>query len=404
VTVPDRQAIALRCDPEGIVERLLVDEIGASQHIGPGRSFVNAVDPASKDEAHNFLSTIARELVAFDREIRLRGSDAGLAVILHVTGLAMPANRILVVGARTFSAAAALLSDLLPDNPPTTHALTASFRAWSQWAGWRPAQEHEFYDELSRINNELVNARRELTKRNAELARADAEKNQFLGMVAHDIRNPLTVIQAYSEFLSELQGRVIGPRELQFINSIGRSSELILGLVDDLLDTSQIAAGRLILNKRPTDLNALIEHNLSLNRVLAERRQVRLDYKSTAKFSNVLLDVRKIDQVLNNLVENAIKVSPPQGTVAVRLSREDDSALLRVTDQGPGIPAEELEVIFQPFRQGHLGTAKEGKSAGLGLAIANSIARGHGGRLWAESMPPNGASFFVLLPVSGTST
>jgi signal transduction histidine kinase len=99
-----------------------------------------------------------------------------------------------------------------------------------------------------------------------------------------------------------------------------------------------------------------------------------------------------------------IKVSPPQGTVAVRLSREDDSALLRVTDQGPGIPAEELEVIFQPFRQGHLGTAKEGKSAGLGLAIANSIARGHGGRLWAESMPPNGASFFVLLPVSGTST
>jgi hypothetical protein len=67
VTVPDRQAIALRCDPEGIVERLLVDEIGASQHIGPGRSFVNAVDPSSKDEAHNFLSTIARELVAFDR-------------------------------------------------------------------------------------------------------------------------------------------------------------------------------------------------------------------------------------------------------------------------------------------------------------------------------------------------
>jgi K+-sensing histidine kinase KdpD len=191
-----------------------------------------------------------------------------------------------------------------------------------------------------------------LTKRNAELARVDAEKNQFLGMVAHDLRNPLTVIQAYSEFLSELQGRVIGTRELKFINSIGRSSELILGLVDDLLDTSKIAAGHLVLNKRPTDLNALIEHNLSLNRVLAERRQVRLDYKSTAEFSNVLLDVRKIDQVLNNLVDNAIKVSPPQGTVAVRLSREGDSALLGVTDQGPGIPAEELEVIFPTLSAG----------------------------------------------------
>jgi signal transduction histidine kinase len=404
VTEPDRQAIVLRCDPEGIVERLLVDEIGASQHIGPGRSFLNAVDPSSRDEAHNFLSTIARELVAFDREIRLRDSGAGPSVILHVAGLAMPANRILVVGARSFSAAAILLSDLLPNNPPTVDALTASFRAWSQSTIGRPTQEHELYNELSRINNELINARRELTKRNAELARVDAEKNQFLGMVAHDLRNPLTVIQTYSEFLSELQGKVIGPRELKFIKAIDRSSEFILGLINDLLDISKIEAGQLLLNKRPTDLDALIEHNLSLNRVLAERKQIRLDYKSMAKFSNVLLDARKIDQVLNNLVDNALKVSPPQGAVAVQLSREDDSALLRVSDQGPGIPADELELIFQPFRQGLLGTTKEGKSAGLGLAIANSIVRGHGGRLWAESMPPNGASFFVLLPVSGTST
>ena len=404
MTVSDRQAIALRCDPEGIVERFLVDEIGASQHVGPGQSFLNAVDLSSRDEARNFLSTVARELVSFDREIRLPGSDPVLGVILHVAGLAMPANRILVVGARSFSAAAILLSDLLPNNPPTVDAVAASFRAWSQSAIGRSTQEHELYNELSRINNELINARRELTKRNAELARLDAEKNQFLGMVAHDLRNPLTVIQTYSEFLSELQGKVIGSRELKFLKAIDRSSEFILGLINDLLDISKIEAGQLILNKRRTDLDALIEHNLSLNRVLAERKQIRLDYKSMAKFSNVLLDGRKIDQVLNNLVDNALKVSPPQGTVAVQLSREDDSALIRVSDQGPGIPADELELIFKPFRQGHLGTTKEGKSAGLGLAIANSIVRGHGGRLWAESMPPNGASFFVLLPVSETST
>jgi signal transduction histidine kinase len=402
VTVPDRQAVALRCDPEGIVERLLVDEIGAGRHVGPGRSFLDAVDPLSKDEVRNLLSTVVREFVVLDREIRLRGSDAGSPAILHVAGLAMPANRILVVGARSFGAAATLLGDLLPNNPPTADALAASFRAWAQSAIGQSTQEHELYNELSRINNELVNARRELTKHNAELARVDAEKNQFLGMVAHDLRNPLTVIQAYSEFLSELQGKVIGRRELQFIKAIDQSSEFILGLINDLLDISKIEAGQLILNKRPTDLGALIEHNLSLNRVLAERKQIRLDYKSMARFSNVLLDARKIDQVLNNLVDNAIKVSPPQGTVAVQLSREHDGALLRVTDQGPGIPADELEVIFQPFRQGHLGTTKEGKNAGLGLAIANSIVRGHGGRLWAESMPPHGASFFVLLPVYGT--
>ena len=400
MTVPDRQAVALLCDPEGIVERLLVDEIGASLFVGPGRCFLDAVDISSKDEVRNLLSTVLRECAVLDREIRLRVSDAGPAVILHVAGLVMPGNRVLVVGARSFSAAASLLSDLLPNNPPTVDAVAASFRAWSQSSIGRPTQERELYDELSRINNELINARRELTKRNAELARVDAEKNQFIGMVAHDLRNPLTVIQTYGEFLSELQGKVIGPRELQFIKAIDRSSEFILGLINDLLDISKIEAGQLVLNKRPVDLDALIEHNLSLNRVLAERRQIRLDYNSMAKFPNVLLDARKIDQVLNNLIDNAVKVSAPQGTVAVQLSREDNSALLRVSDQGPGIPADELQVIFQPFRQGHLGTTKEGKSAGLGLAIANSIVRGHGGRLWVESMPPNGASFFVLLPVS----
>src|ERR1044071_7850500 len=207
--ISNRQALALRCDPGGIVERLLVDEIGVSQYVGPGRSFLDAVDPSSKVEVRNLLSTITRELAALDRQIRLRSSGTSPAVILHVAGLTMPANRILVVGASSFSVAAALLSDLIPDNPPTAEALIASFRAWSQWAGRRPAQEHELYDELSQINNELVNARRELTKRNADLARVDAEKNQFFGMVAHDLRNPLTVIQTYSEFLGELQGRII---------------------------------------------------------------------------------------------------------------------------------------------------------------------------------------------------
>ena len=92
VTVPDRQAVALRCDPEGIVERLLVDEIGAGRHVGPGRSFLDAVDPLSKDEVRNLLSTVVREFAVLDREIRLRGSDAGPPAILHVAGLVMPAN------------------------------------------------------------------------------------------------------------------------------------------------------------------------------------------------------------------------------------------------------------------------------------------------------------------------
>jgi two-component system, OmpR family, sensor kinase len=398
LTAPSRQALAVQCDAEGIIGQLLVDEIHAADHIGPGQSLWDAIDPGSIKDFGDFLAAIRRERAAFDRQIRFRSFGSASSLMLHSAGVAIRGQKILIVGANSFRVAATLMSELLPKSHPNMDGLMAGFREWARWVEQRPGPDDALYTELSRINNELINARRELTKRNAELTRLDAEKNQFIGILAHDLRNPLTVIQAYSSFLSELQGGVIGAREIQFISAIDRSIMFMLGLIDDLLDVSKIAAGRLVLHKKSSDLNAVIEHNLSLNRLLAERKQVRIEYRRTATFSNMLLDVRKIDQVLNNLIDNAIKVSPPRGTVEVRLTREDHHALLRISDQGPGIGAEELDFIFQPFRQGHAGTAKEGKSAGLGLAIANSIVQGHGGRLWAESTPPAGASFFVLLP------
>jgi len=404
VTPPARLAFAVRCDPEGIVDRLLVDEIHAADRVGPGRSLWDVIDPSSTKDFGDFLAAIKRDGAAFDRQIRFRLFGSASFIMLHSAGLAIRGQKTLVVAAKSFRVAATLISELLPRSHPNADGLLAGFREWARWVEQQPHPDDALYAELSRINNELINARRELTKRNAELTRLDAEKNQFIGMLAHDLRNPLTVIQAYSSFLSELQGDIIGPREIQFINAIDRSIEFMIGLIDDLLDVSKIAAGRLVLDKRPSDLNAVLEHNLSLNRLLAERKQVRIEYRSTATFSNMLLDVRKIDQVLNNLLDNAIKVSPPRGTVEVRLTSEHHNALLRISDQGPGIAAEELELIFQPFRQGHVGAAKGSKSAGLGLAIANSIVQGHGGRLWAVSTPSAGASFFVLLPTSEAST
>ena len=318
---------------------------------------------------------------------------------MHLAGLAV-SDGYLVAGAQNFPAAARLLAALLPRDMPDGATLAAVLRELSRGVGERGQQDAALFDELSCLNNELITAQRELARRNAELARLNAEKNQFLGMAAHELRSPLTIILAYSEYLHEDASIALSSRNLRFLDTIRRSSEFMSGLIDDLLDISKIEAGKLVLNRAPTDLSRLVEENVALNRVLAERQQLRLVCETDENLPILWLDGMKIEQVLNNLIGNALKASPPGQEVRVELIRDPQGALIRVADQGPGIVPEEMDAIFTPFHQGHLGKVAGGKSAGLGLAIASSIVRGHGGRLWAENRAPKGASFFVLLPLA----
>lgn len=133
------------------------------------------------------------------------------------------------------------------------------------------------YDELSRLNNELATAQRELAKKISQLARLNEQKNHFLGIAAHDLRNPLDVILTYSRFLLEDADGALDPRHARFIRTIRSSSDFMLSLVDDLLDIAKIEAGRLELDLSRVDLAALVRRNVSLQRVLAERKGIGID-------------------------------------------------------------------------------------------------------------------------------
>jgi signal transduction histidine kinase len=253
----------------------------------------------------------------------------------------------------------------------------------------------------------LATAQRELAKKNAELARLNEQKNQFLGIAAHDLRNPLEVILTYSGFVLEDAAAALAPEQVEMIHTIQSSSRFMLELVENLLDISRIEAGRLDLDLARVDLVALVERNVALNRVLSERRGIELCLEVLGELPRMVLDATKIEQVLNNLLGNACKFSPPQSTVTVRLGRREENgrpqALLSVCDQGPGIAADQLERLFRPFERTRVPGAAQEKGAGLGLAIVKRIVEGHGGSIWVESTPGQGAAFFLALPLGEPS-
>lgn len=250
-------------------------------------------------------------------------------------------------------------------------------------------------------NGELSNLTRQLHKANAELLALNDIKNQFLGMAAHDLRNPLASILGYSEFLLDEEERLT-PEQVEFIRIIDTSSRYMLELLDDLLDIARIESGKLGLNPEPTDLVGLIRKNIALNRVLAQKKGLALTLNAFEDIPEVRVDRLKIEQVVSNLVSNAIKFSHPGGTIAVDVFLTGDHVTVSVRDQGQGIPRNELQKLFQPFAKTSVrGTAGE-KSTGLGLAIARRIVLGHQGQIWVESEVSKGSAFSFSLPLNET--
>lgn len=250
-------------------------------------------------------------------------------------------------------------------------------------------------DELTKVNNELVNLHRDLAKRNQELADANELKNRLLGMAAHDLRSPLGVIVGYAQLL-ELDDI---PEQRAAVREIKGTSAFMLGLVTDLLDLTAMESGRLTLRREPTTVSELLERSVATNGVLAARKNiaVRLQPADSAPTANV--DRAKIEQVLNNLIGNAVKFADSGTCVEVRLRGGESEVTIEVRDRGPGIPEDELPGLFTPFATGKArGTAGE-TSTGLGLAIVRRIIEGHGGRVWVESKLGIGSTFAFTLPL-----
>jgi two-component system, OmpR family, sensor kinase len=392
------EGVAITCDLRGRIKEVVSDGLNLATHIRPGADFAELLDPACAEKAAAFMAELVRRGAAFNWELVAAGPDGRLAT-LHFAG-AETCDGFLVVGARSRSGVARVYEDLIGINNEQSNALRAALKDLSVQAREQSERDVEFFEELSRLNNELAAAQRELAKKNAELERLNEQKNQWLGLAAHDLRNPLEVVLLYSRFLREERAEQLGPEHAEFVNSIERSSRFMLNLVNDLLDVSKIEAGRLELDFVDVDLRELVGRNLQLNRVLAERKQISIAYDGPDAAVPARLDTAKLEQVLNNLIGNAVKFSPRASRVTVRLAAEEGRAMLSVEDEGPGVPAAEMNKLFQPFGRTSVRSSAGEKNTGLGLAIVKRIVEGHGGSIEVGTAQGGGAAFRVTLPLT----
>jgi len=253
--------------------------------------------------------------------------------------------------------------------------------------------------EVLALNQDLNNMTRELHKKNAQLERLNKEKNRFLGMAAHDLRKPIGLIITYSEFLIEESANVLDAEQFGFLNTINESSTFMKRVVDDFLDISAIEAGKLELDLQPASISDVIGKCLELNRLQADKKQISLEFRDAENIPVIQMDAAKIEQVLINLVSNAIEHSKPGSAVVIRTNTDQDMVTVSVQDFGPGIPPEDMKKIFKPFEKTGVKKTAGEKSTGLGMLITRKIIDAHKGKIWVESQVGQGTTIYFQLPL-----
>jgi PAS domain S-box-containing protein len=227
------------------------------------------------------------------------------------------------------------------------------------------------------------------------LREQDRQKDEFLATLAHELRNPLAPLRSGIDVLrradAQTSARVHGIMERQLTH--------IVRLLDDLLDLSRVTRGRIELQPEPLEVEMLLEAALDVSRTLMGARGVELTISKPATALTVMGDRTRLAQVLTNLLSNAAKYTPRGGHVELSVRREGDVLVLRVRDDGVGIPADKLEQIFEMFVQAHRTSGAPDSGLGIGLTLVRRLVELHGGRVWAESAGEGrGSTFVVRLP------
>ncbi len=228
----------------------------------------------------------------------------------------------------------------------------------------------------------------------------DQLKNDLVNSVTHELRTPLSSIMGYVEFLQDGLGGPLTPQQQEFVHQIEMSTERLKRLVDDLLDFARIEAGTFQLRLDRADLRAKIRETVDSLRPQAEEARLAIAVSLPSSPLWVCMDGQRIEQVLINLLNNAIKFTPGGGHIRVQVTSETGWARCEVQDTGIGIAPEEISKLFQRFSQLKSGV-KMGVGTGLGLSISKSIVEAHGGQVGVRSEPEKGSTFWFTLPLEG---
>lgn len=239
--------------------------------------------------------------------------------------------------------------------------------------------------------------RNHLEKKMIEYEELDKLKTNLLSTVSHELRTPLATIKGYATLLLDYDRRLKRDEKLEYLSSVVNATDRLTDLVGHLLDMSRLEAGLLKLQKRSTSISKLIREAVAEARLRAPKHRIIMDMKG--RLPRVNIDVRRIRQVLDNILDNATKYSGKTTTVVVKASVIGTELIVSIADQGIGIPAEDLKRVFDRMYRVEQRLTAGIRGAGLGLAICKGLVEAHGGRIWVESEQGKGSNFNFSLPI-----
>jgi signal transduction histidine kinase/HAMP domain-containing protein len=241
------------------------------------------------------------------------------------------------------------------------------------------------------------------TEQAIELEQARMRQADFSAMIVHDLRSPLATIIGIAEMMENGLLGDLNDDQKNWTDRIRNNAAGLVQLVGDFLDVSKLESGRIGLSRTPTDLTELLHRSVENFGPLARSKKIDLSYQGDI-LPVVQVDGRRVDQVLNNLISNALKFTGEGGSIQLRVRHDDRNGIIvRVRDTGVGISPDEIGNLFQKYRQSSSGKTSEHQGTGLGLVISKMIVEAHGGRIWAESKEGKGTTFTFTLPADRES-
>ncbi len=276
------------------------------------------------------------------------------------------------------------------DELPLAVLVTCAGFGWYSLRRWR-----EYKQELER--RRALEERLRVAAEEAEMA--SRAKSEFLANMSHELRTPLNGILGFSEALAGGHFGALTPRQRDYVRDIHASGEHLLKIINDILDMSKLDAGRMTLNEEIVDVAGLAEGCLRLVRHRADAAEIALSVEAPMPLPKLRADELRLRQILLNLVSNAVKFTPANGRVSLRMECDRDGAfLLTVSDTGIGMRESDIAVALTPFAQVENFLTRKHEGTGLGLPIVNALVDLHGGRLEIRSTPGGGTTVTVALP------
>ncbi len=259
-------------------------------------------------------------------------------------------------------------------------------------------EQNRLCDQVLKLNRELNDRTRELHQVNAELLALNKLKNEFLGMAAHDLRSPTASLISYTEVILAKAGDKLPDEFCEYLKFCQKTADGMLHLIEGFLDVSIIESGELQLNLAPATAKEILAGVAPIIKLVTSNKQINLVMETTDHPRPLPVDAAKLQQVVLNLVNNAVGHSHPGRSIGISAEWETDTLTFSVRDEGQGISPEDQALLFKAYGRAHTQKTAGERSIGLGLAIASKVVEAHKGRIWVESVPGAGARFRFSIP------